>query len=426
MNRRRNAGVGLIRNLNRAAVLALIGRRGPIARAEIARELAVSPATVTAVTRELVARGIVRVVDQVPSDGGRPALRLALVPDAGHVLGVKIAPDHLAGVIVDLEGEIVDSFAEPFDAAGPRIVDRIEAALRPVVEGRPATSPPLLGIGLGVPGLVRPDGGGTIEAPSLGWGQLPLGSILRTRLGLPVLIENDVNTLAIAERLYGRGRDVDDFITVTIGAGVGLGITARGELHRGAQGGAGELGHVTVNPDGPACYCGKRGCLETVVADPALVRDAVAEGILQADGTVADLLALADAGDYRAQGIYAAAGQVLGRAVAMVVNLLDPRLVLLSGEGIRAWPHLANAFDTTLRGDLFAPVASVEVEVDPWDEGRWALGAAALVFRSTFTASLDEPGIDDDVRGRLGLRERGNGHPPVVARDRPMAPGGAA
>lgn len=402
MDRARNASVGLIRNINRASVLGLIGRRGPIARAEIARELALSPATVTAVTRELVDRGIVRVVDQVPSDGGRPALRLALVPDAGHVLGVKLGPGHLAGVIVDLEGEVVSAFAEPFAAGGTDVVSRIAAILRAKVAERAPTAPPLLGIGLGVPGLVHDDDAGTIDAPSLGWDGLPLGSALRSRLGLPVLVENDVNTLAIAERLYGRGHTVENFLTVTIGAGVGLGIVARGELYRGARGGAGELGHVIVRPDGPPCYCGRRGCLEAVIGEPALVRTAIERGVLSAPGDFTVLVAFADAGDRGAQAVFAEAGATLGRAVATVVNLLDPELVLLSGEGIRAWPHLADAFDSAFREQLFPPVADVAVEVDPWDDARWARGAAALVFRSTFTASLDERAVEGDVRERLG------------------------
>jgi predicted NBD/HSP70 family sugar kinase len=402
VGRIRNPTVGHIGNLNRASVLALIGSRGPISRAEIARQLTVSPATVTSVTRDLVARGIVRVVDRIPSGGGRPGIRLALVPDAGHVLGVKIAPDHLAGVIVDLGGDVVESFGSHFEAAGPRIVERIVAVLRPVIEGRSRLSPPLLGIGLGVPGLVDADADGTVESPSLGWGRLALRSVLQQRLGLPVLIENDVNTLAIAERLYGRGRDVDNFVTVTIGRGVGLGIVARGDLYRGARGGAGELGHVTVRPDGPGCYCGRRGCLEALVADPALLRQAIAARILTADGTIDGLVALADGGDELARGIYADAGVLLGRAVATVVNLLDPQLVLLSGEGIRAWRHLEGTFEPALRSALFGPLASVPVEIDPWDDARWARGAAALVFRSTFTASLDELPVEVDVRDRLG------------------------
>lgn len=397
-----NASVGLIRTLNRAAVLGLIGSSGPIARADIARALQLSPATVTAVTRDLVDEGIVRVVDQIPSAGGRPALRLALVPEAGHVLGVKVSPDHLAGVVVDLEGEVVDAFTTPFDATGPHVIDRIEAAIRPVVDRR-ADAAPLIGIGLGVPGLVDADGG-TVEAPSLGWGRLALGSVLRSRMGVPVLIENDVNTLAIAERLYGYGREIDDFVTVTIGAGVGLGIVSRGELHRGSRGGAGELGHVTIRPDGPPCYCGRRGCLETLVSDGALVRDAVAGSLLTPGGSADDLLALADSRNAVARELYAGSGSILGEAVAIVVNLLDPRLVLIGGEGTRAWHHMADAFDKALRARLFPPVADVRVEVDPWDDTRWARGAAALVLRSTFTASLERQQVDDDVRGRLGVR----------------------
>lgn len=399
----------LIRDLNRAAILALIGSTGPIARVEIARRLALSPATVTEVTKQLVAEGLVRVVDQAPSRGGRPPLLLGLVAEAAHALGVKIAADHLAIVRVNLEGEVLWRADRPFDATSGAALEELVTALQAVIGDVGPTRAHLLGIGLGVPGIVDPNG--VVEAAVLGWRAVELGPTLRKRLGLPVLIDNDVNTLAVAERLYGRGRDVDHFLAITIGRGVGLGIVIAGELHRGFRGGAGEFGHVAVAEDGPPCYCGKRGCLEALVADPALVLQAVAEGILDPGGTGAEgtarLRALAEVGDERARGIYARAGATLGRAVAGLVNVLGPQLILMSGEGIEAWPYLADSFERALHRDTFPPLRDVAVEVDPWDDAKWARGAAALVLRATFAAPLYERQLEDTVRDRLSRRSRG-------------------
>lgn len=377
----------LSRDLNRAAIFRLIGAAGPIARTHIAKRLGLSPATVTAVTRDLLDEGLVRVAERAPSNGGRPALLLELVGSAATAFGVKIAPDHLVGVRVNIEAEVLDRFELPFDAAAPEAIARLRELLsRQLADS--AGRPPLLGVGLGVPGVfdLRT---GHLDSPLLGWHDVELARVLQRGLGVPVFVENDVNTLAVAERLYGRGHDVEHFITVTIGRGIGLGIIAGGDIYRGFRGGAGEFGHTTVADDGPKCTCGKRGCLESLVSDPALVAKARAAGILTRRQSIDRLRQLASAGDASARGIYAEAGAVLGRAVGNLVNVLGPELVLISGEGTQAWAHLEAAFDGAFRASLFPPLGDVAVEVDPWDDAKWAVGAATVVLRATFTAPLD-------------------------------------
>jgi predicted NBD/HSP70 family sugar kinase len=397
----RNGSVALVRDLNRSAVLRMVGQRGPIARAEIARALGLSPATVTAVTRELISSGLVRVVDQAPSRGGRPSLLLGLVGAAAHAVGVKVAADHLVGVRVDLDGDVLAQFECPFDAAAPEPVGRLAELLAPHVETASAGAPLFLGVGLGVPGVVDGAGHSVVESPVLGWSSLPVGRLLQETLGVPVLVENDVNTLAVAERLYGRGRGCDHFITVTSGRGVGLGIIVGGDVYRGARGGAGEFGHVSVVADGPLCACGNRGCLEALVADPALVARAQEAGLLKKRAGIDELRALADDGDSRATRVFAEAGETLGRAVAGLVNVLSPELIVVSGEGTQAWEHMAGGFGRGLDEAVFRPLRDIPVVIDPWDDAKWALGAAALVLRATFVAALDEEPADRSVRALL-------------------------
>lgn len=405
MARLRNGSWALIKDLNRSAILAVVGRRGPIARVEIARELALSPATVTVLTRGLARDGLIEEVDVAPSHGGRPAILLGLVGNAAHALGAKIAADRLTVVRVTLDGEPLEFTEAPFDAAAPDAVERLGDALSPLVASASEGSARLLGIGLGVPGVVD-DQSGAVDSPVLGWLGLPLGARLEHRFGVPVLVDNDVNTLAVAERLYGRGREVDHFVTVTIGRGVGLGIVVAGEVYRGAHGGAGEFGHTRVVDDGPVCHCGKRGCLEALVSDSALVEQARRAGVLsQAEGPE-HLLMRADSGDAGARRIYERAGEILGRAVANLVNILSPQLVLMGGEGTRAWDHLALPFDAALRSDLFEPLRGVVVEADRWDDAKWARGAAALVLGATFAAPLYERPPDAAVRARLAASPR--------------------
>jgi predicted NBD/HSP70 family sugar kinase len=385
-----------MRELNRAAVLALIGQHGPIARVTIARELALSPATVTAVTREFVREGLVREVDQAPSNGGRPAILLGLDAGAAHAIGIKISPDRLTAVHVNLSGEPLEYEDRPFDATAPGAIERLAEIVTALMSTWSRPGSRLLGIGLGVPGIVDSQQG-LVQAPILGWPAMPLGSELQDRLRVPVLIDNDVNTLAVSERLYGRGRSKDNVLTVTIGRGVGLGIVASGAIQRGHRGGAGEFGHVTMVEGGPPCECGKRGCLEALVADPALVDQAIAAGLIPAgtsisEGTAA-LVSRADEGDAAAREIYAQAGGMLGRALA--------GLVIVGGEGTVAWAHLRGAFDRSLRAHVFPPLADVAVEVDRWDDRSWARGAAALVLGASFSASLYERSVEDHVRERL-------------------------
>jgi predicted NBD/HSP70 family sugar kinase len=395
----RTGSTGLSRDLNRVAILRVIGASGPIARTHIADRLALSPATVTSVTREFLERGVIRVADRAPSKGGRPALLLELVGGAATAFGAKVAPDHVVGVLVDLDAEVLERFECDFDALAPNAVDRLGDVLQGWLASTDGAAP-LLGVGLGMPGVVDSQRR-TVNSPMLGWHDLKLNLALQRRLRVPVLADNDVNTLAVSERLYGRGREVEHFVTVTIGRGVGLGIVTGGDVYHGYAGGAGEFGHVSVVADGPLCWCGKRGCLEAVVADPALVAQARDAAVLTKRQGIEKLRGLADAGDSAAAEIFTRAGASLGGAVAGLVNVLSPQLVLVSGEGTQAWGHLAGGFDQALRANIFPPLRGVPVEVDPWDDVKWAVGAAALVLRATFTPR-DERQADNAIRAWLG------------------------
>ncbi|MGP4084883.1 ROK family protein [Streptomyces sp. KR55] len=392
------------RGLSRTAVLALLGRAGPLSRVEIARRLGVSSATVTQVTKRLLADGLIAETDSVPSAGGRPAIRLDIVCDAGRAIGVKVAPDHVTVVHVTLGGEVTDCATHPFDALTADAADRLVEVLAPeVMRGGDA---PLMGVGVGVPGRVGADG--IVDSPHLGWSAVPLGRLLGRALGLPVLVENDVNTVGTAQLLYGHGRTLDDFLVVTIGTGVGLAVVSEGSVLRGAFGGAGELGHVPVTDQGRLCACGNRGCLEAYVGFDGLLRTAREEHVLEDGDRAEALAALAAAGDPGALEMLRGAGRLLGRTLAGAVNLLDPQALIVTGEGMPLWPYLRDGFEPALSGHLFRPVSRLEVITDEWEDQIWAQGAAATVLAAPFTPENRESAPVDAARARLTAHSEAN------------------
>jgi predicted NBD/HSP70 family sugar kinase len=353
-------------DLTRMAILALVGRRGPTSRATMVRDLDLSPATVSLATKWLIEHGVLEALDFEPSVGGRPARLLGLVATAGHAIGVKVATDHLAIVDVRLDGEIVTSAFEPFDVMAPDPAERLAASLRRFCA---TADSPMLGIGVAVPGIVsRPDVG-SVDAAVLGWAGMPLGKRLRGELETPIIVENDVKALAIAERLYGRG--------------VGFASVSEGVLRRGSGGGAGEIGHVVMSATGPMCACGSRGCLEAYVGEDGLVTAARIAGLLRGSEGLEHLIDLADAGN-GASEIFASAAKRLAKAVAATIAALEPEVVLIAGEGVAGWRHWDDAFRSTLARHLPASMHDLPVEIDTWDDTSWARGAAAIVLATPF------------------------------------------
>lgn len=362
-------------------VLGLLGTQGPTSRADLARRLRLSPATVTQVTKELMLRGSVRELTSVRSNGGRPATLLGLAQDDAGAIGVKITPDHVAIVDVSIAGQVLRSRTVPFDPSQRSATEQLTALLHESVAEHPGH---LLGVGVGVPGSVDAQFNGVVTSSLIGWNGVPLGAELRRALGVPVLIDNDVHAVAAAQLLYGAGRDFDTYLVITIGLGIGCAVVVDRAIYRGAHGGAGEIGHIPVMLDGAPCQCGATGCLEAQIGGPALVRDARRDGVIGPRGTIETLRRAADAGAPGALAAFQHAGEMLGRGLAGVANTLDPQAIVLLGEGTASWPHWNPGFEATFRPHLMADRRQLTVVREDWSDDHWALGAASLVMASPF------------------------------------------
>jgi predicted NBD/HSP70 family sugar kinase len=239
----------------------------------------------------------------------------------------------------------------------------------------------ILGVGIGISGFVDAEAGVDLYSPILGWREVPIRAPLEQRLGLPVYVENDVNALTLAERWYGAGRNFRDFICITVGEGIGAGVVIGGELYRGAAGGAGELGHTTINPDGPRCRCGERGCLEVYASDRFLLHHASALGYQG----IPELIAAAQNGDGTARQVFHDMGRSLGIGTKNIVNLLNPEAVVLGGERLDAADLFLPTFEEEVRRHSF-PKEAEELAIVRAELGEdgFLVGAATLVVREFF------------------------------------------
>jgi predicted NBD/HSP70 family sugar kinase len=251
----------------------------------------------------------------------------------------------------------------------------------------------LLGIGIGVAGVIDSQRGIVHYSPYFGWRDVSLAQMLQDKLNVPVYIENDVNTLTISEQLFGAGRHQQNFIVVTIGRGIGMGIVINHQLYRGSKGAGGELGHIVVMPDGPQCSCGKRGCLEAIAADPAVVHY-VQERLpnnARALNTLGNILAAAQAGNAVCREALARSGEYFGIALSTMLNVLNPSLCILSGEGVTAGDFRLNPMRDALKKHTFNDMLdNTEFVIEPADDRLWARGAASLVISKVFESPLAE------------------------------------
>ncbi len=375
----------LMRDLNTSLVVNLVKGSGSISRAELARQSKLSPATISGIVARLMRVGVVSEVAIGPSRLGRPPVLLRLNERAGYAVGIKLKEHGLTTVITNLAAEVVHSAESDARLIGDpqAALVAIEQAVRKALAESGVKRKMVLGIGIGLAGVIDAGRGVCRYSHILHWQDVALSEPLRRKLQIPVWVDNDVNTLAVAEKWFGAGVGLKHFLTVTLGRGIGLGIVLNGEIYRGAIGGAGEFGHTVVVPDGPPCQCGRSGCLEALVSEPALLnRISLALGRRVSTD---EFLGVTERADPIVAGVLAEAGQQLGLALANLVTLLNPERLIISGEGTRLGAAMLEPMTQTIRQMTFDGLsAEMDIVIQPWGDQAWAIGAATLVLRELF------------------------------------------
>ena len=362
---------------------------GPLTRLEVARRAGLSAAAVTKAVRPLMEAGyLAEGADQdAPPALGRPANLVRVDGGRALFIGVKVTGDEIIGVLADLCCRIRVARHVPLTDHDPKAV--LSAVADLAQELRTEADDlgiQVLGLGLAVSGDVDRGEGVVRYSPFLEWHDVHLAELASMTTGLPVTVDNDVRALTVAEQWFGAGAGLTDFAVVTVGAGIGCGLVVHGRVVAGAHGVAGEIGHVVVDPAGPLCHCGNRGCVEAIAGDAAiLTRVREVTGVQVAD--TAEALALAHRGDAGAREVYARAGEAIGRGIATVVNLFGPERVIISGEGLAAYDLFAEQIRDSFTAAAFGSAARCDVHTRPLPFDQWARGAAATAIQSFIRAA---------------------------------------
>lgn len=394
----------IVNQPNKEIVLDVI-RRAPdgVSRAAIAEGLKVSRATISAIVDRLIGSGIVVERGAGVSRGGRRPIVLEINPGAGRVVGVDVGATHVLAVVTDLRGQIL---AEA--TAGLDITDGPEICLRQVNEIASAALRQMgldwgqvWSVGLGVPGPVVTARGMVSSPPIMpGWDGFPIRERLETYWQRPTFVDNDADLGALGEGTFGAGRGEANLAYIKIGTGIGCGILLDGRIYHGVLGTAGEIGHFTITQDGPPCKCGNYGCLEVMAGGRAIAqrahlavkagqRTTLSELNHGQEITARDVAVAAQAGDAVSQQLLSDAGRHIGSALASLVNLLNPGLIIIGGRVAEAGPYLLDPIREAIeQRSLRASFQATRLVPAALGAYTTALGAAALALEHGFHTAL--------------------------------------
>jgi predicted NBD/HSP70 family sugar kinase len=368
---------------NRDLVLQTIFAHDSISRAEVARVTHLTRTTVSEVVNGLLTEGLVEEVGHGESIGGKNPILLSIVADSRYLIGLNLAQDKFIGAVVNLRGEIKELVEAPVhDDNGENALQLVYKILDQLTGKK---LKPIVGIGVGTPGLVNTREGVVVNAVNLEWQDLPLSQLLEKKYKLPVLVVNDSQAAAIGEYVYGSDHAPDEnLVVVNVIHGIGAGILINGRLFQGDGGGAGEIGHVVVQENGELCRCGQRGCLETLASARAVVQQMKMNSLEEV------FLAFQE-GDPKAKTVIGKAGFYLGTSLSNLIGTLNIQKIVLTGDMTRFGEEWLNAVSAAMRTGAFRRMTeSTKLEIGKLDYRACILGASAFLLLDDYSLLFNE------------------------------------
>ena len=393
-----------LRTRNRRLILNVIDKKGPVSRQDIVRLTGIRPATVINYVEKSIKEGFINEIGPGKSTGGRKPILLELNPQAAFAVGVHLAETRIIAVIVDLRGNVVTQIRKKVSISKGKnhFIETTLKTIEQVTRKSKLNINKIIGIGIGVPGLVDSEKGISLFCTLRRWWRdIHFKEIVEKKFAIPTFVENDTRVLTLGERWFGLGKKVKSFFYLEAGEGIALGTFLNGELYSGVGGSAGELGHTIIDKNGPLCKCGNHGCLEalasTVVIEEKmkkLLKQGVKSKIQQKLGgssvrlSFSNIVKAARENDKAAIRILEESANYLGIAVANVVNLLNPGLIIVGGLIAEAGDIVLEPLKVAFKKHaLSKPANEVDIHLTQLDESAGALGAATLVLEKFFKMS---------------------------------------
>lgn len=373
----------------RARIVATLAEHGTLSRAELSRRTALAASTVSALVTELIDEGVISELTgstaAVGERGGRPAVLLTLSAEAGVAVGIDFGKSHVRVAVADLGHNLLAELTEPvaLDRPSSKVIATATDLVDRAIAEAGVPRDRVIGVGMGLPGPFHAVTGQFGDSTILpGWVGVDAARSVSEALSLPVRVENDANLGALSEWRWGAGRGCGDMTYVKMATGIGAGLIIRGQAYRGFGGTAGELGHTVIDPTGPICRCGNRGCLEMLTGSPSVLE--ALRPTHGSDLTVEQAIELAHGGDVGCRRAIADAGQAVGAALATLCNLLNPERVVVGGElGAAGELLLPSLREALRRGTIRSAADDVQVVAGELGPRAEVLGALALAITSS-------------------------------------------
>jgi len=391
----------MISNFYHNRILEIIYREPSISRERIAQKTGLGASIIYRHVKELKNRRIIGESGQRESEGGRRTELLSINPKGGYLIGASIRKDKLICVLSDLSGKILQSMSEELETVDKvrSIVSQLSKGINKIIKNGGFSLSQIYGVGVGTPGVLDVDRKiGIANIHVNDWRNIPIKEMIQTEINLPVFLENNNNLTALAENRFGQGKGISSFLALDISFGIGMGVFLDGHPYIGTQGRAGEVGHIQLDPDGPFCTCGNRGCLESLVSIPSLVRQAK-EAISQ--GVVSEIVQLANNNidnieiemiyeamhkhDKLAINLMQKAADNIGLVIGNIVNLLNPEIIILGGEINKAGQEFLDMLNQSTEKNKFLPDTHFKTVYSKLSYPQSvAMGAIALVQKKIF------------------------------------------